>query len=78
MSSEWQDPSDVRPVDGEHVEWLDSSGATKEGTYSRGLWFLGDMYIYYEPTFWRHREEATPDPLDVALDACDGEIELDP
>lgn len=56
---EWFSPKDRLPNSGQKVTWMDSTGRPTDGVYYRRLWFLDDMsmYIYYEPTSWKPREE---------------------
>lgn len=55
--SDWNRPDVILPRDGEKVEWLDSSGRSVTGTYHHNRWFIGDIYVYYTPTFWRPARE---------------------
>lgn len=41
------------------IEWISYSGQIVRGTYC-GVWLPegSDMYVYYQPAFWRYVEEA--------------------
>ena len=53
---EWKQPSVELPKNGSNVRWMTSKGEIVIGTYSNRLWFVGDMYVYYTPTYWTYDE----------------------
>jgi hypothetical protein len=54
-SYKWRPMTEV-PKNGSYVAWIAPSGDEVKGKWYSGLWFIGEMYIYYMPLKWRYQK----------------------
>jgi len=53
----WNKTSEIKPQQRTPIIFIDSVGEETNGYFYLGRFFIGDLYLYYIPEFWRYEDE---------------------